>query len=277
MAHDVFICYASQDQAVAENVCKHIEDTGAFCWIAPRNVPAGKWGGAIMEAVAQSHIMVLVFSASSNNSANCLSEVHAAFSKNVKIIPLRIDDTEPSEDMSYYLQTFHWMDARTPPLEKHLQELVSRVKTELTQAAAKEKARQEAEAAKEKARREAEEARKAQEAAAQAMRQRKPLRSRKGRRRQPRERQPGESSRKRKRPRKKPPRPGKKQKRHARRPSESLRRLGRPRRRLLRPRKKRRKPPGSTPSRKRKRRRGPGVRLRKRKRPRKRPPGLNKQ
>jgi Tol biopolymer transport system component/chemotaxis protein histidine kinase CheA len=152
-------------------VCKHIEDTGAFCWIAPRNVPAGKWGGAIMEAVAQSHIMVLVFSASSNNSANCLSEVHAAFSKNVKIIPLRIDDTEPSEDMSYYLQTFHWMDARTPPLEKHLQELVSRVKTELTQAAAKEKARQEAEAAKEKARREAEEARKAQEAAAQAMRE----------------------------------------------------------------------------------------------------------
>ncbi len=176
MAHDVFICYANRDKTVAEAVCSKLEGNGIRCWIAPRDVPAGKWGGAIMEAVAQCQIMVLVFSASSNQSANCLSEVHAAFTRNIKIIPLRLDNTVPSEDMEYYLQTYHWLDIQTPPLETHLQGLVNRVQADLAQAAARAKKQAEGEAAREKAsqeaqartRKEAEEAARAKKEAEEA-------------------------------------------------------------------------------------------------------------
>src|SRR4030067_1986587 len=110
MAHDIFICFSSLDRAVADAVCTLLETRGIKCWIAPRDVPPGKWGGAIMEAVAQARIMVLIFSVNSNTSANCLSEVHTAFSKNITIIPLRIDSATSSGDMEYYLQTYHWLD-----------------------------------------------------------------------------------------------------------------------------------------------------------------------
>jgi len=158
MSYEVFICYSSQDKAVADAVCATLERIGLRCWIAPRDVPAGKWGGAIMEAVAQSRLMVLIFSADSNNSANCLSEVHAAFSKRDTIIPFKIDNTTPSGDMEYYLQTYHWLDARTPPLEMHLQGLADRVKTDLAHTAAREEAGS-------RAKKEADEAKKAQETA----------------------------------------------------------------------------------------------------------------
>jgi ABC-type transport system substrate-binding protein/uncharacterized membrane protein YfcA len=158
MSYEVFICYSSQDKAVADAVCATLERIGLRCWIAPRDVPAGKWGGAIMEAVAQSRLMVLIFSADSNNSANCLSEVHAAFSKRDTIIPFKIDNTTPSGDMEYYLQTYHWLDARTPPLEMHLQGLADRVKTDLAHTAAREEAGT-------RAKKEADEAKKAQETA----------------------------------------------------------------------------------------------------------------
>jgi len=166
MAHEVFICYANQDKAVAEVICSKLEESGIRCWIAPRNVPSGQnFAEAIMGAVSQSRIMVLVFSASSNESAYCINEVHTAFNKRAKIIPFIIDDKIPSGDMEFYLQRIQWFYAQKPPLEQHLPRLVNEVKELLAQAAAREeaavkdKARREAEeAAREKAKREAEEA-----------------------------------------------------------------------------------------------------------------------
>jgi ABC-type transport system substrate-binding protein len=153
MAHDVFICHASQDRPVANTICSLLESKGLQCWIAPRDVPPGRFGGAIMDAVSQSRIMVLVFSIHANNSFNCLSEVHSAFNKKITILPVQIDDTAPSGDMEYYLQMFHWLDARTPPLEKHLHQLADTVKSMLAEMDAKDAAaRKRAEQAAEEAR-----------------------------------------------------------------------------------------------------------------------------
>ena len=41
MAH-VFISYEKTDKAVAEQICQYLEEQGLQCWIAPRNVLAGK-------------------------------------------------------------------------------------------------------------------------------------------------------------------------------------------------------------------------------------------
>ncbi|OGO30587.1 MAG: hypothetical protein A2Z29_11470 [Chloroflexi bacterium RBG_16_56_11] len=56
--------------------------------------------------------------------------------------------------MEYYLQTYHWLDARMPPLENQLKKLASTVEGMLTEAAAKEKTRE----AESRARQSAEEA-----------------------------------------------------------------------------------------------------------------------
>jgi hypothetical protein len=128
MAHDVFISHSAQDKAVADAVCAALENAGVRCWIAPRDVQPGRsFAGEITRAIQQSKAMVLIFSAHSNNSQQVLREVQLAVSSHLHIIQLRIEDVRPNDDLKYFLSTPHWLDALTPPVEKHLERLVAAV------------------------------------------------------------------------------------------------------------------------------------------------------
>ncbi len=67
--------------------------------------------------------MVLVFSASSNGSAQVRREVERAAHKDVRILPFRIEDVPPSKSLEYFLSTQHWLDAFPGPLEPHFTRL----------------------------------------------------------------------------------------------------------------------------------------------------------
>ncbi|MFN2622949.1 MAG: toll/interleukin-1 receptor domain-containing protein [Chthoniobacterales bacterium] len=128
MAHDVFISHSAQDKSVADAVCAGLENAGVRCWIAPRDVQPGRaFAGEITRAIQQSKAMVLIFSAHSNNSQQVLREVQLAVSSHLHIIQLRIEDVRPNDDLTYFLSTPHWLDALTPPVEKHLQRLAAAV------------------------------------------------------------------------------------------------------------------------------------------------------
>lgn len=136
MAHDVFISYSSKDKAVADAACATLEARGIRCWIAPRDVLPGKeWSASIIEAIKASRAMVLIFSADANQSRQIRREVNHAVEKGVAVVPFRIQDVMPSEAMEYYLDVTHWLDALTPPLEDHLQELADKVSLLLSQTA----------------------------------------------------------------------------------------------------------------------------------------------
>jgi len=121
MAHDVFISYSSKDKPVADAVCATLESKGVRCWIAPRDVLAGdEYAASLLNGLSNSRLMVLVFSASSNRSPQVLREVERAVSKGLPILPLRIEDAPMSQAMEYYISSQHWLDAITPPIERHL-------------------------------------------------------------------------------------------------------------------------------------------------------------
>jgi hypothetical protein len=44
------------------------------------------------------------------------------------IVPFRIEDVLPSGDLEYLLDITHWLDAITPPLDRHLQMLVAKIR-----------------------------------------------------------------------------------------------------------------------------------------------------
>ena len=73
--------------------------------------------------------MVLVFSAHSNTSGQVLREVQLAVDAQLHILQFRIEDVLPNDDLKYYLSTPHWMDAMTPPLERHLERLAGSLRT----------------------------------------------------------------------------------------------------------------------------------------------------
>ena len=128
MAHDVFISYSHQDKPTADAVCALLEANGVRCWIASRDIaPGAEWAESIIEAIGNSRVMVLLFTARSNASPQVRKEVERAVNKGVTLIPLRIEDVTPSRSLEYFLSTPHWLDALTPPLEKHVHRLAKRI------------------------------------------------------------------------------------------------------------------------------------------------------
>ena len=129
MAHEVIISHSAQDKPVADAVCAGLEGHGIRCWIAPRDITAGmEWAEAIVDAIEQTRIMVVIFSTHSNSSSQVLREIERAVKNGKIIVPLKIEEVELSKSLQYYLSVPHWLDALNPPLAKHVDELVAVVR-----------------------------------------------------------------------------------------------------------------------------------------------------
>ncbi len=138
MAHDVFVSYASGDKPVADAVCATLESHGIRVWMAPRDVvPGMHYGEAIIDAIHECRIMVLVFSSKANLSGHIPKEIERAVSQGATIMPLRIEDVTPAKSLDYFIGSVHWLDALTPPLETHLQRLAANVQTLLSRSGPK--------------------------------------------------------------------------------------------------------------------------------------------
>lgn len=121
MAHDVFVSYSSKDKAVADATCALLEGKGIRCWVAPRDItPGADWGESIVDAIAASRAFVLLLSANANESPQVKREVERAVHASLPIIPVRLENVQPAKALEYFLSTPHWLDAMTPPLERHL-------------------------------------------------------------------------------------------------------------------------------------------------------------
>jgi hypothetical protein len=128
VSFDVFVSYASKDKVIADAVCARLEASGIRCWIAPRDIVAGtSYGEAIIDAIHGAKVMVLVFSSSANASGHIPKEVERAVSSGVAILPFRIEDVAPGKSLDYFIGSVHWLDAMTPPMEKHLDFLAATV------------------------------------------------------------------------------------------------------------------------------------------------------
>lgn len=128
MPHDVFISYAKPNRAVAEALCAKLEQEQIVCWMAPRDVmPGASWAGALVDAIGNSRLLIVVFSSHSNTSPWVIEEVRLAKKKRTPILPFRIEDVLPSDDMEFFLGSPQWLDALPPPPETHLSRLTSAV------------------------------------------------------------------------------------------------------------------------------------------------------
>jgi len=129
MADEIFISYSARDVTIAETTCQALEKEGLDCWIAPRDITPGvKYAEAILDGINNCRIFLLILSAVSNDSPQVEMEVDRAASKDIPILSFRIDQVVLSKTMEYYLSSRHWLDASTPPLEKHISTLVRTIK-----------------------------------------------------------------------------------------------------------------------------------------------------
>jgi hypothetical protein len=129
MAHDVFISHSTRDKQATDVICGYLESHGIRCWVAPRDILPGKdWAEAIVDAIAGSKLMLLVFSSNANTSSQINRELSVAANNDVPVIPFRIEEIQPSKKLQYYLSTPHWIDAIPPPVENHLDFLATSIR-----------------------------------------------------------------------------------------------------------------------------------------------------
>jgi hypothetical protein len=132
VAREVFVSYSQPDYDCAMALVERVERDGVNCWIAPRDIaPSADWAAEIIDAISNARVMVLVFSASSNDSPQVRREVERAVHKQVSILPFRIENVLPSKSLEYFLSAQHWMDAFPPPREAHYARLCAYLKNQL--------------------------------------------------------------------------------------------------------------------------------------------------
>ena len=101
---DVFISYSSPNTEAAQEVCSILEQQNVACWMAPRDIlPGTHWAASITQAIRNARVLVLMFSASANDSAQVLREVNLAVECRVPILTIMLEQSKISDAFSYYL------------------------------------------------------------------------------------------------------------------------------------------------------------------------------
>jgi hypothetical protein len=104
---NIFVSFSTQDQAAALEILGRLEAADLSC----RDVPSGyDYQDAIVDALDQSGAMVLVFSRNANNSEEIKRELALASAKRLFVLPVRIEDAEPTKGFKYQLATRQYID-----------------------------------------------------------------------------------------------------------------------------------------------------------------------
>lgn len=133
MAGRVFISHSEKDRPVAMAICDALEVQGIRCWIAPRDVQGGGfWKDEVVEAIERCRVMVLVFSSRSTRSRMVRRELSVAADGDIPLLPVRIEDVQPTGAFKFDLADVHWIDAFPQPIQSHLGRIVEDVRRLLT-------------------------------------------------------------------------------------------------------------------------------------------------
>ncbi len=116
-----FISHAKADAKKAQEIAASLEERGMRCWIAPRDVKAGRsYGDEIIRGIESAKSFVLVLSKASNGSTFVAREVERAVSKQKPIFPIRIANVEPAPALELFISGTQWIDAFPGKLGPHI-------------------------------------------------------------------------------------------------------------------------------------------------------------
>jgi|GEM_PF-4149353 len=133
MSKKIFISHSSADFDYAEQLCDALESSGISCWIAPRDIaPAMSWGEAIIQGIQGCELILLLMSANANESRHVAREIERGDHYEKSFLPIRLEDVQASDELSYFLGRVQWLNAQRHEFEMQLSSLVEHIHTLIT-------------------------------------------------------------------------------------------------------------------------------------------------
>lgn len=109
MKKDVFISYVTPNLKIAEKFWAGLRKKGFSCFFAPKDMIAGPdFGGELVRAARDCHALLFLHSKqASEHDENVLSEIKTARKHNIPIICVMLDNSEPNDNLFYYINGLH--------------------------------------------------------------------------------------------------------------------------------------------------------------------------
>lgn len=107
----IFVSYSHYDQQAALEIVNRLEAADLKCRISSRDVPRGEdFQDAIVTALEKAGAMILVFSQHADNSQEIKKELALASDHGLLVLPVRIENIEPTRGFRYQLATRQYID-----------------------------------------------------------------------------------------------------------------------------------------------------------------------
>jgi hypothetical protein len=111
MGASIFISYASADRDYVDRIISFLEAHHLRCWVSFRDVAVGEnYQEAITRALRSSEALMVIFSRHANESVEIQKELSLASRYKLRVVPLRMENVEPSDALTYELATHQWID-----------------------------------------------------------------------------------------------------------------------------------------------------------------------
>jgi len=125
MPHDVFISFSFRDHETAEYIVDQFQSNyGISCWICSDSVLAStNYKSLIANAITDSKVVVFLQSENSVKSKEVMTEISFAVSDDKIIIPFKLDQSQLSGTILYYLAGVEYIDATVSSLDRSIQYL----------------------------------------------------------------------------------------------------------------------------------------------------------
>ena len=130
MAYEIFISHSTKDKAEADAVCRALEEAGMKCWIAPRDIlPGQDWREAIVNAIINCRIFLLIHSENSNASKDVAKEIALAANQEKLFTLLKIKKAELPKILQYSLSDEALVDGVNLTRQERIKKLVEKAKS----------------------------------------------------------------------------------------------------------------------------------------------------
>ena len=125
MSAEVFVSYSSQDHAQVSKIIERLRKAGVSVWMDEGGIDAATlWSEAIVEAINESKILIMMVSKHSTDSANVVKEVMIASESSKTILPVYLEPADIPTRLKYQLTGIQHSEAYSLTPDELLDELL---------------------------------------------------------------------------------------------------------------------------------------------------------